>query len=352
MLRRCVCIALLSHLALGCSESTNSLSSANAQADAAAETSAEAPSVSEPPFELLDLERFARLPDAKPPMMRSHTLLMYDAPGNAVESYALLKEKLVAAYWRELPGGTISAEYGSANGFFRRGNHALTLSLSKGSQPDTVSVTMQHHGDVDLSKLPLPKDAESVYRFPHTAGYVTTLALDETAQTFGDAMTAAGWSVYESSPGSTTYRRGSQTVQVSISSAPAQGGKTMLQLSPQLLPVDLPVPPNAEGIRFSHRPVELNFEHPGDWNEVAKFYQTELPRLGWKPTTENLIENENDAFQIYRNAEHALAQLRVETRGGKTQATVEYQSPTVFEENEQRFEELRKKQEAEKEAKP
>ena len=79
---------------------------------------------------------------------------------------------------------------------------------------------------------------------------------------------------------------------------------------------------------------------------------TELPRLGWKPTTENLIENENGAFQIYRNAEQALAQLKVETRGGKTQATVEYQSPTVFEENEQRFQELRKKQEAEKAAKP
>jgi len=115
-----VCIALLSHLALGCSESANSLSGANAQGGAAAETSAVAPSASEPPFELLDLERFARLPEAKPPLMRSRTLLMYDAPGNAVEGYALLKEKLIAAYWRELPGGTISGKYGSANGFFRR----------------------------------------------------------------------------------------------------------------------------------------------------------------------------------------------------------------------------------------
>jgi len=200
--------------------------------------------------------------------------------------------------------------------------------------------------------LPLPKDAEPVYQFPHTAGYVTTVDVDETAKAFGEAMAADGWSVFESAPGATTYKRGAQTLQVSISTAPAQGGKTMLQLSPQMLPVDLPVPPSAADVRFSHRPVELNFEHPGDWDEVAKFYQTELPRLGWKPTTENLIKNENDAFQIYRNAEKALAQLKVETRGGKTQATVEYQSPTVFEENERRFQEFKKKKEAEKATKP
>jgi hypothetical protein len=170
---------LLSSLALGCSDSTSS--------------------AVEPPFELLDLETFTQLPNAKPPAMRSATLLMYDAPGKAVESYAALKEKLVAAHWRELPGGSASAEYGSANGFFRRGDHVLTLSLYKGAEPDMVSVTMQHHGDLDLSKLPLPKDAESVYQFPHTAGYVTTAAVDATAKTFGDAMSAAGWSLFESS---------------------------------------------------------------------------------------------------------------------------------------------------------
>ncbi len=347
MILRCVCVALFSPLAFGCSDSTNSSNGEKAQGGAAETTSA-----AEPPFELLDLETFARLSDAKPPIMRSRTLLMYDAPGKAVESYALLKKHLVTAHWREFPGGTASAEYGSANGFFKRGDHTLTLSLSKGSQPDTVSVTMQHHGNLDLSELPLPKDAESVYRFPHTAGYVTTVAVEETTKTFGDAMTAAGWSVFESSPGSTTYKRGAQTVQVSISSAPAQGGKTMMQLSPQLLPVDLPTPPSAEDVRFSHSSGELSFEHPGDWDEVARFYQTELPRQGWKPTSENLIKNENDAFQIYRNAEKALAQLKVETRGGKTQATLEYQSPTVFEENEKRFQEFKQKEEAEKAAKP
>ena len=348
MLLRCVCTALLLSLVFGCSDSVNSPAGANAQSGGVADAS----SAPEPPFELLDLETFAQLPDAKPPMMRSQTLLMYDAPGKAIESYELLKKKLAAAHWRELPGGTLSAEYDSANGFFRRGDHVLTLSLTKGSEPDTVSVTMQHHGNLDLTKLPLPKGAESVYLFPHTAGYVTTIAVDETAKTFGDAMAADGWSVFESSPGSTTYKRRAQTVQVSIGSAPAQGDKTMMQLSPQLLPVDLPTPPNAEDVRFSHRPVELSFEYPGDWDEVAKFYQTELPRLGWTPTTENLIKNENDAFQIYRNAAKALAQLTVETRGGKTQATVEYQSPTVFEENEKRFQEFKTKKEAERAAKP
>jgi hypothetical protein len=343
MLRRIVCAILLSHFALGCSDSANSRNGLSTQQGGEPESA----SVAEPPFELLDLDVFDRLPDAKPPGMRSRTMLMYDAPGKAVESYAVLKKKLAAAHWRELPGGTSSAEYDSAVGYFKRGDHVLTLSISKASQPDLISVTLQHLGNLEISKLPIPKGAESVYQFPQTAGYVTAAGVDETVKAFGDAMATDGWSVFESSPGATTYKRGAQTVQAYISSAPAQGGKTMIQLSPQLLPVDLPVPPKAEDVRFSHGQVELRFTYPGDWDEVAKFYQKELPALGWTPTTENLIKNEDNAFQIYRNAEKALTELKIETRGGKTQATVEYQSPTIFEENEKRFQEYRKKKEAE-----
>jgi len=343
-LSRFVCSASLFLFACGCSESAPSPGDAQARSGPATEATV----ASEPPFEMLDLETFDRLPDAKPPIMRSATMLMYEAPGKAVECFVVLKEKLAAAHWREIPGGNQSAEYDSANGFFRRGNHALTLSLHTGREPDTVSVTMQHHGDLDFAKLPLPKDADSVYRFPHTAGYVTAASVEETTKGFGDAMAVAGWTVLESSPGSTTYQREKQAVQVAISAAPAQGGKTMIQLTPQLLPVDLPVPPRAEGVRFSHQPVGLTFQYPGDGDEVAKFYQTELPRRGWTPTTESLVKNENDAFQIYRNDEKALTELKVETRGDRTHAKLEYQSPTVFAENEKRFEEFRKKQEAEK----
>jgi hypothetical protein len=345
---RYICAALLSLFAMGCADAANPANNSTAQKDPATGTLTNGPAEAEPPFELLDLDAFGMLPDAKPPMMRSRTMLMYEASGKALATYASIKDKLAAAHWRELPGGTSSAEYESATGYFKRGDHVLSVSVSKASDPGMLDISIQHNGNLDVSKLPLPKDAQSVYSFPNTAGYTTAGGVDETSKAFGDAMIAAGWTVFESSPGSTTYKRGAQTLHAYISSAPAQGGKTMMQLSPQLLPADLPLPPNAEEVRFSHGPVELRFTYPGSWDEVAKFYQTEMPRVGWTATSENLIKNEHDAFQIYRNSEKALAELKVQTRGGRTQVTLEYQSPRVFEEHEKAFEEYRKKKEAEK----
>jgi hypothetical protein len=345
---RSICAALLSLFAIGCADATKLPSNSTAQKDPATGALLSGPAEAESQFELLDLDAIDRLPDAKPPMARSRTMLVYDAPGKAITSYATIKEKLAAAHWRELPGGTSSAEYDSATGYFKRGDHVLSVSVSKASDPGMLSISMQHNGNLDMSKLPLRKDAKEVYQFPNTAGYVTAGSVDETSKAFNDAMLAAGWTVFESSPGSTTYKRGAQTLHAYISSAPAQEGKTMMQLSPQLLPADLPLPPAAEEVRFSHGPVELRFTYPGGWDEVAKFYQTEMPRLGWTPTSENLIKNEHDAFQIYRNSEKALAELKVQTRGGRTQVTLEYQSPTVFEEHEKAFEEYRKKQQEQK----
>jgi hypothetical protein len=308
------------------------------------------PEVDEGPLNLIDLSVFPRLEGAINPLMKSATLIMYTAPGKPVEAYETIKKQLAAERWRELPGANLSTEYGYANGNFTHQGYLLGVSLSKDDRqkPEGVSVTMIHHGQVDWAKLPLPADAKQDYALAATAGYVTESSVEDTLKNTIASFIAAEWQPYGDSPGVVEFKKGRQLVHIYISSAPAKMGKTMMQLNPKLLAADIPLPPSAIEPRYDDAPAKLEFSHEGTWDDVAKFYQTELPKLGWAATTENLIKNEKDAFQIYRNPEKAYLELKVITRSGKTFAEVEYKSAGQFEADEKRYKEAIEKEKAEK----
>lgn len=315
----------------------------------AGNTPADAPAGDQGPLNLFDLSVLPRLEGAINPLMKSATMLMYTAPGKPIEAYETIKKQLTAERWRELPGANLSAEYGYANGNFTHHGYVLGVSLSKDDRqkPEGVSVTMIHHGQVDWKKLPLPADAKQEYALAATAGFVTESSVEDTLKNTIASFTAAEWQPYGDSPGVVEFKKGRQLIHIYISSAPAKMGKTMMQLNPKLIAADMPLPPDAIEPRYRDAPSKLEFSHEGSWDDVAKFYQTELPKLGWKPTSENLIKNEKDAFQIYRNPEKAYLELKVETRSGKTVAEVEYKSAGQFEADEKRFKEAMEKKKAE-----
>jgi hypothetical protein len=297
------------------------------------------------PLNLIDLSTFERLPEAGNPLMKSATMIMYAAPGDPIEAYRSLKKKLEAQRWREQPGANIYPEYGSAGGFFL--HHGYLLSLSTSKDDKGTQVTLIHQGDLDWKSVPLPADAKLEYAVASTAGYVTESSVDDTVAATKKAFADAGWATYGESPGLFHFKKGRQKLGVSISAAPAKGGKTMIQVNPMLLAVDLPLPPETIDARYHDAPAQLTFAHSGSWDDVAKFYQAELPKLGWTATTENLVKNEKDAFQIYRNPEKAFLELKLETYDGKTSAKVEYKSPGQFEDDEKRFKEFMEKKKAE-----
>jgi hypothetical protein len=306
-------------------------------------------SADEGALNLIDLSVFPRLEGAINPEMKSATMIMYTAPGKPLAAYETIKKQLLAERWRELPGANISAEYGYANGNFAHHGYLLGISVYKDDRqkPEGVSVTMIHHGQVDWKKLPLPADAKQDYALAATAGYVTESSVEDTIKNTITSFIAAEWQPYGDSPGVVEFKKGRQLIHVYISSAPAKMGKTMIQVNPKLMAADVPLPPDAVEVRYEEAPAKLEFLHEGTWDDVAKFYQTEMPKLGWKPTSENLIKNEKDAFQIYRNPEKAFLEVKLETRSGKTVAEVEYKSPGQFEADEKLFKEAMEKKKAE-----
>lgn len=310
----------------------------------------DAPAVDTGPLNLIDLSDFPRLDGAINPLMKSATLIMYTAPGKPIVAYEKLKQQLTAERWRELPGANLSAEYNYANGNFTHQGYLLGVSLSKDDRqkPEGVSVTLIHYGQVDWKKLPLPADAKQDYALAATAGFVTESSVEETINNTIASFTAAEWQPYGDSPGVVEFKKGRQLIHIYISSAPAKMGKTMMQLNPKLMAADMPLPPQAIGARYHDAPAKLEFSYDGIWDDVAKFYQTELPKLGWTPTTENLVKNDDNAFQIYRNPEKAFLEVKLETRSGKTVAEVEYQSPGQFAADEKMYKEAMEKKKAEK----
>ncbi len=336
-----LCLAWSFVLFCGCGDTAGKPPSSSTDSTAA---------VDQGPLNLIDLSVFPRLPDAINPLMKSSTMIMYTAPGKPVDAYNKIKEQLIAERWRELPGAHLSVEYGSGTGTFEHHGYKLSLSTSRDDRqkPEGVSVTIMHHGQVDWAKLPLPADAKQDYAVGINAGYVTDSSVEDTIKNTTKSFEAAGWTLFETSPGVVEFKKGRQLIHAYISSAPAKMGKTMMQLNPKLMAADIPLPPGASDSRFHEAPAKLTFEHADSWDDMAKFYQTELIKLGWKPTTENLVKNENDAFQIYRNEEKAYLEVKLEKRSGKTAAEVEYKSAGQFAADEKMYKEAMEKKKAEK----
>jgi hypothetical protein len=49
------------------------------------------------------------------------------------------------------------------------------------------------------------------------------------------------------------FKQNANVVTATVSSAPAQGGKTMIQYSNQLISADIPAPPNVEDLRYGEQ---------------------------------------------------------------------------------------------------
>src|SRR5215208_6524589 len=95
----------------------------------------------------------------------------------------------------------------------------------------------------DTSKLPVPADAKLLYAFPTTRAYVTEKSVKETSDALRTLLTAQGWEPYGTAGDSLYFKRNAVKLSAWPSVAPAQGGKTVIQLATELMSVDLPAPP-------------------------------------------------------------------------------------------------------------
>jgi hypothetical protein len=162
-------------------------------------------------------------------------------------------------------------------------------------------VNIQNFGNIKPGQLPVPPGVKSVYVGDSSAMYVTEAAVPATADAVRKLLLAQGWVPYGTAGDSTWFKQNAIRINATVSVAPAQGGKTMISYSSELMSADLPAPPDAAELRYTDQNQELSFETAADKDAVIAYYRKTLATTKWEPTLEHTVQIDDKDEMIFRN---------------------------------------------------
>ena len=211
---------------------------------------------------------------------------------------------------------------------------------------------LQNLGNVKPGQLPVPPGAKPVYVGDSTAMYATEAAVSATADACRKLFLAQGWVPYGRAGDSAFFKQNAILVTATVSSAPAQGGKTMIQYSSQLISADIPAPPNVEDLRYVDEPPELTFATAPNQDAIVDFYRKTLAAAGWKSTMDHMVDVDDKPTMIFRNPAKDMLTLAISgVLRGKLLVSVRFQSAAEIAELDRRIKEMAPKLRAAAEAK-
>ena len=306
------------------------------------------PATVEQAARMLDLSVFPLMDGAKATESRHVANLSYIAPGDPKKALEFHRKTFGAQGWKELPNSTISDQ--SASAMFSREGFVVSLSVIP-FEASGVTVRLQNLGNVKPGKLPVPAGAKPVYVGDSTAMYSTDVAVPATADAVRNLFFARGWVPYGKAGDSDYFKQNAIVATATVSSAPAQGGKTMIQYSNQLISSDIPAPPNVEDLRYVDEPPELTFATTNQ-DAIVDFYRKTLAAEGWKSTMDKMVDVDEKPTMIFRNpAKEMLTLATTGVLGGKLLVSVRFQSAAEIAERDRERKEAAPKLRAEAEAK-
>lgn len=297
----------------GFADTAEAQAKADPKAKPAAKVAAE-PATPEVAAKVLDLRKFPVMEGAKLGNHRTLAMLMYSAKGTPKDAYAFQKQNLEKLGFKELPGGYSDAM--NQSGRFTKDGFLVQVSIY--TQDGEANVTVINGGNVLLEKLPVPPGATPFHPEAMPGTYLVDAKVADVTAACRKLLLDAGWERYgqhgETSDESSMecFKRNAIMLQAWVSTAPAQGNKTMLRYSTELFSVDLPAPPEIADPRYTDFQKTLNYDAPLDQEDaIIKFYQERMPKLGWKATTEKPIGDDvkKTKFLIFRNAAKELLSL-------------------------------------------
>jgi hypothetical protein len=247
---------------------------------------------------ILDLSTFPLMDSAKPTDERHVANLSYLATGDVKKAFEFNRKAFIAQGWKELPNSSVTDQ--SASAMFSRKGFIVFLSVTP-TGDGSVSVRLQNQGNVKPGKLPVPPDAKPVYVGDSTAMYATETAVPATADACRNLFFAQGWVPYGTAGDSAFFKQNANLATVTVSSAPAQGGKTMIQYSNQLISADIPAPSNVEDLRYVDEPPELTFKTAQNQDAIVDFYRKTLATASWKSTMDKMVDVDEKPTMIFRN---------------------------------------------------
>jgi len=191
-----------------------------------------------------------------------------------------------------------------------------------------------------------------VYVGDSTAMYETEAAVPATVEACRNLFVAQGWVPYGDAGDSAMFKQNANLVTATVSSAPAQGGKTMIQYSNQLISADIPAPQGVDDLRYGDEPPELTFGTTQNQDAIVDFYRKTLAAAGWKSTMDKLIDVDEKPTMIFRNPAKDMLTLSMSgARGGNLGVSVRFQSGAEIAERDRKRKEAAPKLRAAAEAK-
>ena len=261
---------------LGCGPKKGSAENSGAD-----ESASKTPATVQEAAQVLDLSAIPLMEGAQAPGSRQVANLSYLATSDVKAAFEFHRKALLAQGWKELPNSSVTEQ--SANASFARSGFGLYLSVMPNGPAGNVAVMLQNGGNIKPGRLPVPPDAKPVYVGDSTAMYATETAAPATADAVRKLFLAQGWVPYGSAGDSADYKQNAILVTATVSVAPAQGGKTSIQYSGQLISADIPAPPDVEDLRYGDQPPELTFETAASQDAVVDFYRKNWPRPAGNP---------------------------------------------------------------------
>jgi hypothetical protein len=295
------------------------------------------PATVEQAAKVLDLSTFPLMDGAKPLESPQVANLFYLATGDVKTAFEFNRKALVAQGWKELPNSSVTDQ--SASAMFSRSGFVVFVTVTP-SGDGSLQVRLLNQGNVKPGKLPVPPNAKPVYVGDSTAMYATEAAVPATADAIRNLFVAQGWVPYGDAGDSAVFKQNANLATVTVSSAPAQGGKTMIQYSNQLISSDIPAPPNVEDLRYVDEPPELTFATTNQ-DAIVDFYRKTLATAGWKSTMEKMVDVDGKPTMIFRNPAKEMITLSVpyDYGSGKLRVSVRFQSAAEIAERDRRIKE-------------
>jgi hypothetical protein len=273
----------------------------------------------------LDLSTFPLIDGAKPPWPRGVASLSYAAPGDVKTAFEFHRKKLAAQGWKELPNSSVTAQ--AASGMFSRNGFIVSVSAYPNGEPGGLMVALQNHGNIKPGQLPVPPGVKSVYVGDATAMYVTEANVTATVDAIRKLLLSQGWVPYGAAGDSTWFKQNAIRVSATVSVAPAQGGKTMISYSSELMSADLPAPPDAAELRYTDQNEELSFETAADKDAVVAYYRKTLATTKWESTLDHTVQIDNKDEMIFRNPTKDMLTLTLSSASdGKLPVSLLFQS--------------------------
>ena len=297
------------------------------------------PATVEQAAQILDLSITPLMDGAKPPESRQMAHLFYVATGDVKKGFEFHRKALVAQGWKELPNPSVTEQ--SASAMFSRNGFVVSLSVSPHGEPGGLMVMLQNLGNVKPGQLPVPPGTKPVYVGDSTAMYETQVAVAATADACRNLFLAQGWVPYGDAGDSAFFKKNAMLVTATVSSAPAQGGKAVIQYSGQLISADIPAPPSVEDLRYVDEPPELTFgTAETNQDAIVDFYRKTLAATGWQSTMDHMVAVDDEPTMIFRNPAKDMLTLSVSgVLRGKLLFSVRFQSAAEIAERDRRIKE-------------